>query len=146
MACGSAATFANGGLYLGWFDSKKRGNPLENILGVGIEGATSSSPKFEARAASSDRKAAHRLVKTTLRIAPDGKSHTWKIEYQPDAHGGRGRLTVWLDDHQDSFTLPPELRKTGATFDRFGLFVHEGGGRASRISLHDLTYTAAPTK
>ncbi len=114
-----------------------------NILGVGIEGATSSSPKFEARAASSDPKAAHRLGKTALRIAPDGKSHTWKIEYDPGAEGGRGRLTVWLDDHQDSFTLPPELRKAGATFDRFGLFVHEGGGRASRVYLDDLEYTAA---
>jgi hypothetical protein len=48
---------------------------------------------------------------------------------------------VWLDDHKDSFPLPPELRKTGATFDRFGLFVHEGGGRASRVYVDDLEYT-----
>ena len=36
----------------------------------------------------------------------------------------------------------PEMRKAGAAFDRFGLFVHEGGGRVSRVYLDDLTYTA----
>lgn len=51
---------------------------------------------------------------------------------------------MWLDDREDSFPLTPELRKTGATFDRFGLFVHEGGGTSSRVFVDDLTYTDAP--
>jgi len=134
---------SDGGLYFGWFDSKKRGHRPVNILGVLIEGSTSSAPSFRACAASSDAKSFLRRESTASRIAPDGKSHIWKIEYQPDADDGCGRLTLWLDDHKDSFTLPPELRKAGATFDRFGLFVHEGGGRASRIYLDDLNYTAA---
>ena len=131
---------SDSGVYIGWFDSRKRGHPPANILGVLIEGATSSSPRFKASVASSDPKAAHRLGKTALLIAPDGKSHTWKIEYQPDADDGRGRMTVWLDDQKDTFVLPPEVRKSGATFDRFGLFVHEGGGTASRSYLDDLEY------
>ncbi len=32
-------------------------------------------------------------------LPPDGKSHTWRIEYGPQADGGQGRLTVWLDEH-----------------------------------------------
>lgn len=131
------------GVYVGWFDSKKRSHPPANILGVLIDGPTSTAPRFRACVASSDPKAAHRQYKTAPLIAPDGKSHTWKIEYQPDADDGRGRLTVWLDDKKDTFTLPPEVRKAGATFDRFGLFVHEDGGTALRIYLDDLEYTAA---
>ncbi len=145
LLCGRVALKqygSDGGLYIGWFDSKKRGHPPANILGVLIDGTTSTGPRFRGCAASSDPKAAHRQRDTAPLIAPDGKSHTWKIEYQPDADTGLGRLSVWLDDHKDAFTLPPEVRKAGATFDRFGLFVHEGGGRASRIYLDDLEYTA----
>lgn len=134
---------SDGGVYIGWFDSRKRGHPPVNILGVLIDGTTSTGPRFRARVASTDPKEAHRQGDTAPRIAPDGSSHFWKLEYQPAADGGLGRVTVWLDDHKDAFTLPPELRKAGATFDRFGLFVHEGGGRASRIYLDDLEYTAA---
>ena len=134
---------SDGGLYLGWFDSKKRGHPPANTLGIEITGTTSTGPRFRGFAASSDPKAAHRQRDTATLIAPDGASHAWKIDYQPDAEGGRGRLSVWLDGHEDTFVLPPELRKAGAAFDRFGLFVHEGGGRSSRIYLDDLTYTIA---
>jgi hypothetical protein len=36
----------DGGLYLGWFDSRKRGYPPANILGVLIDGTTSGGPRF----------------------------------------------------------------------------------------------------
>ncbi len=55
-------------------------------------------------------------------------------------------MTVCLDEHQDSFTLPPGLRTQGATYDRFGLFTHEGGGSASRVFFDDLEYTTAAGK
>ncbi len=134
---------SDSGVYLGWFDSAKRGHPPANILGVLIDGPTSAAPRFRGCVASSDPKVAtpHRR-ETAAPIAPDGASRMWKITYQPDADDGRGRMTVWLDNHKDEFVLPPELRKVGATFDRFGLFVHEGGGTASRIYLDDLKYTA----
>ncbi len=131
------------GMYVGWFDSARRGWPPANILGVLIDGP-GSNPRFRACAASADPKVALPYRReTTAPIPPDGQSHLWKIEYHPESDGGQGRLTVWFDDHQDSFALPPGLRKAGAAFDRFGLFVHEGGGQASLIYLDDLTYTAA---
>jgi len=40
----------------------------------------------------------------------------------------------------------PELRKAGATFDRFGLFVDERGDRPSYVYPDDVTYTIAPPK
>ncbi len=134
---------ADGGLYFGWFDSARRGQTPVNVLGIFIDGTTSSGPRFKATVASADPAQALRQdYKTAPMIAPDGTVHTWKIEYQPGAHGESDRLTVWLDDRPESFTLAPELRKAGATFDRFGLFVDERGGRASRVYLDDLTYTA----
>ena len=122
-------------MYLGWFDAKKRGFPPANVLGVLIDG-TGSRPLFQGCAASADPKLSHVARKTGAPIPPDGAAHTWKLAYDPRADGGAGRLTVWLDDREDSFPLPPELR-------RFGLFVHEGGGTSSRVFVDDLTYTAA---
>jgi hypothetical protein len=134
---------SDGGLYIGWFDSQKRGWPPANVLGVLIDGPTSTGPAFRGCAASSDPKLAHVQRETAPLIPPDGASHTWKIEYEPTAVGGRGRVTVWLDNSQDAFTLPDGVRKKGASFNRFGLFVHEGGGRASQVFFDDVEYTAA---
>lgn len=52
-------------------------------------------------------------------------------------------MTIRLDEKPSSFALPAGLRKQGATFDRFGIFAHEGGGRASRVYWDDLEYTAS---
>jgi hypothetical protein len=132
---------SDGGMYVGWFDSKKRGYPPVNIVGALIDGTTSSGPRFRACVASSDAKLEHCQWETSAPIAPDGAAHSWKIEYAPEDGDGRGRLTVWLDQRQDSFVLPDGIKKKGATFDRFGLFVHEAGGRGSLIYLDDLEYT-----
>ncbi len=139
---------SDGGMYVGWFDSHKRGFPPANVLGVQIDGTTTSGPRFRGCVASGDPKLAHCPWETAPPLAPDGAVHTWKIEYSPQEDGGRGRLTVWLDDRRDSFTLPEGLRQRGAAFDRFGLCVHEGGGRGSLIYLDDLEFTdgSAPPK
>jgi hypothetical protein len=133
---------SDGGMYVGWFDSHKRGYPPANILGVLIDGTTSSGPRFRGTVASSDPKLAHVQYETAPPLAPDAAAHTWKIEYAPNDAGGKGRLTVWLDDRSDSFVLPDGVRQRGATFDHFGLFVHEGGGRGSLVYLDDLKFTA----
>lgn len=133
----------DGGVYIGWFDADKRGYPPANILGVLIDGPTSTGPRFRASAASSDPKVAHVQRDTAPLIPPDGSAHTWKVDYDPAADEGRGVLTVWLDDRKDTFSLPPALRRRGAAFNHFGLFVHEGGGRASLVYLDDLEFTTA---
>ena len=132
---------SDGGLYIGWFDSKRRGWPPANVLGILIDGPTSSGPAVRACVASSDPKLAHVQRESAPLIPPDGASRTWKVEYDPAA-GGSGRITIWLDGAKDSFDIPKEVRQRGAGFDRFGLFVHEGGGRASQVFFDDLEYTA----
>ena len=80
-------------------------------------------------------------------IKVDGTRYRWTLEYDPQAAGGNGRFTFTLNSdthktedygplgveyHQEaqarfpntntfSVDLPPDLRKEGATFDRFGL-------------------------
>jgi hypothetical protein len=132
---------SDGGCYLGWFNSKKRGYPPENVLGVLIDGPTSTGPRLRGVAASSDAKLSHVQRDTAPPLPPDGQSRRFRFEFDPVAANGRGRLTVWLDDQKDSFDLPDGLRKKGAAFDLFGLFVHEGGGRVSEVYFDDLQYT-----
>jgi hypothetical protein len=134
---------SDGALYIGFFDSAKRGHPPVNVLGVLIDGPTSTGPCFRGFLASADPKLALRRRDTALPIAPDGVSHTWRIEYRPETDGGQGRMTVRLDDREDSFLVPADFRKAGAVFNRFGLFVHEGGGRASRVFIDDVEFSIA---
>ena len=134
---------SDGAVSFGWFNSAKRGYPPANVLGVLIDGPTSTGPRFAGLVGSSDSKLGHRQDDSAPLIAPDGKSHTWRIEYDPAGEDNQGKITIWLDDKPTSFALPPGLRKQGATFDRFGIFAQEGGGRASTVYWDDLEYTTA---
>jgi hypothetical protein len=135
---------SDGGCYFGWFHSNKRGYPPENLLGVLIDGTTSTGPRLQAVAASSDAKLSHVARDRAPLLSPDGQRHRFRIEYDPSA-ANHGRLTVWLDEHKHSVDLPQPLRTQGAVFDRFGLCVHEGGGRVSEIYVDELEYTASLT-
>jgi hypothetical protein len=134
---------SDGAVCIGWFNSARRGYPPANVLGILIDGPTSTGPRFAGLAASSDPKVAHRQGDAAPLIAPDGKSHAWQIDYDPAGHGGRGTVAIWLDGRQTEFALPDGLRTQGAEFDSFGIFVHEGGGRACRVYWDDLEYTVA---
>lgn len=133
---------SDGAVSFGWFHSARRGYPPANVLGVLIDGPTSTGPRFMGLVGSSDPKLSHRQHDGAPLIAADGKSHTWQLEYDPAAADGQGKMTIWLDGKATSFALPAGLRKQGAAFDRFGIFAHEGGGRASRVYWDDLEYTA----
>jgi hypothetical protein len=47
------------------------------------------------------------------------------------------------DPHSERRGAKVAARKQGASFDRFGIAVYEGGGQFSRTHLDDLEYTAA---
>ncbi len=99
-------------------------------------------------------------------IKIDGTRYHWTLDYDPQAAGGNGRFTFTLhsDTHKTedygplperfqqeaqarfpnttTFTvdLPPELRKEGATFDRFGLCNTMKSGGTMTIFFGDLQY------
>jgi len=42
--------------------------------------------------------------------------------------------------------LKPEIKKEGATLDRFGLFTSQIGGQMVNLFLDDISYTANPAR
>lgn len=75
------------------------------------------------------------------KIMPDGKSHEWSLEYDPDAAGNRGRIIVKMGGKSATLDLGDGHRKTGARFNRFGLVTTWIDGNAQRVYFDDLTYT-----
>ena len=99
-------------------------------------------------------------------IKLDGTRYRWTLDYDPQGAGGNGRFTFTMhsDTHKtedygslpDNFQkeaearfpnttrftvdLPPELRKEGATFDRFGLCNATKSGGAVTMFFGDLEY------
>jgi hypothetical protein len=128
------------GFYLGWFNSEGRGRPPKNLLGVFAEGPNSVGSLFRPLYATSDP-AIGAPAKSGPVINQTGKPHAWRIEYDPEAAGGHGEITVSLDGETATLQLPPEARKQNALFNRFGLAINEGGGQYSTVYLDDLQYT-----
>jgi len=75
-------------------------------------------------------------------FVPNGRQRQFTFEYDPKANDGVGRITYTLDGQTVSFDLTPEMRRSGATFDRFGMANVRRGGNSVRVYLDDLTYTA----
>jgi hypothetical protein len=77
---------------------------------------------------------------TQPRLYPDGKSHDWTFDYSPTAAGGRGQITVTLDDQRTVLPLAAGDRGDDR-FDRFGIISAWVDGNSQTIYCDDLTYT-----
>lgn len=74
-------------------------------------------------------------------IYPNGTSHSWRIDYDPDGAGGRGRVSLLFDEKKVEVDLPPGFRQSGAEFDRFGFITTWIDGNGQNIYFDDLTYS-----
>jgi hypothetical protein len=74
-------------------------------------------------------------------FVPDRVRREFTFDYDPDA-GRSGRITVTLDEQRFTQDLTAEMRRKGATLDRFGLMSVRIGGKYQVIYFDDLTYTA----
>jgi len=74
-------------------------------------------------------------------IYPDGKSHSWSLEYLPSTTGGQ--ITVALDDRSVQLNVPKEHVATATRFDRFGIVTTWIDGNGQNVYWDDLTYTVA---
>jgi hypothetical protein len=77
-------------------------------------------------------------------IYPDRRVHDWTLKYEPEAAGGRGRITVSLDDQTCTLDLAPDARKIGASFDRFGICTPWIDGNSVTVFFDDIQYTCSP--
>lgn len=71
---------------------------------------------------------------------PAGQAYHWSITYDPQANGGRGRVTATLNGDTASDELSADHKTDGAEFNRFGLLnvmkQWDGGGK---LWLDDVT-------
>jgi hypothetical protein len=138
---------SDSGALLGWFNSKtaltdqrayRRTPP--NFIGAGIEGPSRVGQYHRAVYQTGAGESGD--SRTGPVLPPDGKSHDFTLHYQPQADNGNGALTVTLDGQSVVLKLTAEHRKSGATFDRFGILNWQTpGGHFVEIFWDDLDYT-----
>lgn len=122
---------------------QKSGFP-ENFLGVAVEGPSREGFLFyPVYSTNENATSAHGSTATGANapphLQPDGKSHTWSLEYSPVAN----TLTVTLDGQRTVLNVTADHRAQGARFDRFGIVTTHIDGNGQEVYLDDLTYTAA---
>jgi hypothetical protein len=137
-------------VYIGWFDAASKKNkttpehvePQYNVLGIIIEGPSRIGHYF--RPGYCNSKAEGGAAASGPIIRPDGQPHEWSIDYDPNANGGNGRITIRFDGKEQTLDLKPGHKKAGAAFDRFGILNCQSGGHFVEVYLDDLEYTAKP--
>lgn len=75
------------------------------------------------------------------RIYPDGKPHSFVLDYDPKAGSGRGEITFSLDGQTVTLVLGPEVVAAGAHFDRLGLVTPWIDGNGQGVYFDDLDFT-----
>jgi hypothetical protein len=129
------------GVLLGWFNAADaraaKLKETKNFIGAHVEGPTRVGHYFLPRFNAAD--GTRREVDRAAVLPPDGKPHTFSIDYDPE----KLQLKTTLDGKIATTILRSQDMQPGATFDRFGLLSMRRGGQAVKIWLDDLTYTAA---
>ncbi|HWB04715.1 MAG TPA: hypothetical protein VG796_16930 [Verrucomicrobiales bacterium] len=123
--------------------SQKNATPM-NYLGINIEGPSSEGFFFYPVCRPHGDDTAVSGYDKAPRIYPDGKTHEWRLRYDPKGGNGDGEITMSLDAQTCRMKLPPDFKTTGADFDRFGICTPWIDGNSVIVYFDDLVYTCAP--
>jgi hypothetical protein len=135
-------------LYVGWFNADERDliwRP-RNFLGFrlqssnepdgavveltyGTRGWEAGGMFVNAGGGGQERLVRDLAGSALLRIPPDGSKHRWTFRYDPEAGDGAGEIVFQFDGAETRFPVQRELRRSGASFNRFGLFTPRIPGR-----------------
>jgi len=131
-------------------DSQNSATP-ENFVGAAIEGPSSEGfylyPTYGLDQ-EGVRANGGRGTPTPPYIYPNGQSHRWTLDYNPDGNGGTGSIVVTLDGQAVTLNLDSGHKQIGASFNRFGIITTHIDGSGQTVYFDDLTYTigfAPPT-
>jgi hypothetical protein len=123
-------------------DSQASGLP-RGFLGMAIEGPSSEGffayPVY--RTANDGQNYADGADRP--RIRPDGRSHEFRLVYEPNADAAGGVIRLTFDDAQVSLPVEAEDRVASGRFDRFGIVTTWIDGNGQHVFFDDLTYTAS---
>jgi hypothetical protein len=120
-------------------DDSDAGFPMRNMMGLTIADSSAVGYYLTPLVSAANREGTGANCGV---FTPDRRRHPFAFNYDPAANGGVGRVVVALDGIERAFDLPPRLRKTGATFNRFGLANVRRGGHSVEFYLDDVSYTA----
>ncbi len=121
-------------------DSQSSGWPI-NFLGVALEGPSREGFLVYPAYRFPDGADGYAHGSELLHIMPNGKSHDWSLDYDPDANAGNGRMTVGFDGRKVYLDLGARHRTAPAEFDRFGIVTTWIDGNSQHVYFDDLTYT-----
>ncbi|HUG94309.1 MAG TPA: hypothetical protein VML55_25995 [Planctomycetaceae bacterium] len=121
-------------------DSQASGFPM-NFLGAAIEGPSRDGFLFYPAYRLPDGAEGYARSPEPPHLLPDGESHAWSLDYEPQANDGAGRLTVMLDDHRTVLDFAAGDRLAPARFDRFGIVTTWIDGNSQHVYFDDLRYT-----
>ena len=131
---------ADSAVLIGWFNAETYiGAPPSNFVGIMVEGPSRIGHYFRPVYANAEGQS--EIMNTGPVIKPSSTAHQWRLSYTPDANSGNGQITVIFNDETVSLNLKPGTRKTGATFNRFGILTFQRGGHFVDIYFDDITYT-----
>jgi hypothetical protein len=123
-------------------ESQRDGLP-ESVLGIHVEGPSSEGFRFYPVLRMKGGASKFGSVREFPSILPDGKSHDWSMEYIPDGAGGKGQITVRLDDKSNPFDLDAGDTSDATKFDRFGIVTSWIDGNSQDVYLDDISYTVS---
>jgi len=140
----------DGAMFFGFFNAeaqkvkltdprKRDGFPLDDMLGITVEGPTRVGYYFSAICSPTRPTFSRQQGPIYL---PTGEPTHFSFDYNPSANDGTGMITATLADQTFTLNLTPQQRQQGATFDHFGLSAIRKGGKYVTVYLDDLTYTA----
>lgn len=114
-------------------------SPAANRMGITIADSSAVGYYFTQQVTSANRAGVRKACEV---FTPDRRWRRFAFDYDPRGNNGTGRATVTLDGSSYVLDLTPELRKSGAVFNRFGLANVRSGGHSVEFYLDDLTYSA----
>jgi len=131
------------GVMLGWFNSAEQDWPPSNFVGVYMDSFTSVGRHFTPMYGTQSGITEFAQQPWPL-LSADGTSMDWTIDYDPDAAGGLGAITVTLEQMRRTLVLQPGAKLDGAILDRFGVFnMQDNNGKHALIYFDDISYTSA---
>jgi hypothetical protein len=134
------------GVLFGWFNQKSRGWRTPNSLALRVDGNGSNGYRlfyeygtqhYLAGGGGAFEGPRYQTTKTPA-FKPDGTSHAWTLEYEPDGANGDGLIKFTIDDRKYEVALDPGHKSDGAFFDRFGIWNAQTTGGGMELYFDDV--------
>ena len=119
-------------------DTPDAGFPMRNMLGFVIADSSAVGYYLNPLVSGKDRNGHDSSLGV---FTPDRRRRRFTLSYDPNANNGIGRITASLDEQTQTIDLSPDVRQSGALFNRFGLANVRRGGHSVEFYVDDISYT-----